>query len=69
MIGRHPLNLTAKLLRDHRPFSLRMESSLVKGKGPSSSTVAACIIANEVLNGKTLDTNSHYLGKTLSENC
>jgi molybdenum cofactor synthesis domain-containing protein len=30
--------------------------------GPSSS-VAACIIASEVLNGKTLDTNSNYLAK------
>lgn len=27
------------------------------------STVAACIIGNEVLNGKTVDTNSNYLAK------
>lgn len=66
MIGPYPLSLTAKLLKSHRLFRFRMKSSLTKCEEPSSSTVAACIIANEVLNGKTLDTNSHYLGKTLS---
>lgn len=62
MIGRRTLGLIAPLLRGH-PAAFCMASSSARRSETAPSTVAACIIASEVLNGKTLDTNSHYLGR------
>lgn len=56
----YPIQIAKRLFATIYKIPTRMNYS----KSPRASTVAACIIGDEVLNGKTLDTNSNYLGKS-----
>lgn len=51
-------------VRRPKPY-YHLKFSFFSLRSMHEATAAACVIATEVLNGKTLDTNSNYLGPFL----
>jgi len=54
--------MLASSIGQFRAIAKHLNRGLSMDTFKTASSVAACIIGDEVLNGKTLDTNSNYLG-------